>query len=243
MLMTDREVKAKKLISLGTPANFGATSYDLAVSSIIDSKGTDHGVEGYCIKPQEIVWVVSKERIALPSTITAHAMIRTSLCNKGLLALNIGIVDPGWDGPIATSIVNFSNAPYLLLPREKFLRLSFMRHRVPDNVKPIQVGSHQYMLERRKLATETFGSTFLNIDQVSEEVRSRLLSKVTERLVIWGTMAAVIFAFLAVFIAVCTYVFPVKLVASSQEIEMLQSRISQLERLIPDVEKPRAGAN
>ena len=118
-----------------------------------------------------------------------------------------------------------------------------MRHRSPDDVKPMKVGSHQYMLERRKLATETFGSTFLNIDQVSEEVRSRLLSKVTERLVIWGTMAAVIFAFLAVFIAVCTYVFPVKLVASSQEIEMLQSRISQLEQLTQRVDKPPAGAN
>ena len=61
--------------------------------------------------PQGIVQVVSSERVKVPSTITGLATVKTSLCNEGLLALNIGIIDPGYEGAISSFLLNFSSVP------------------------------------------------------------------------------------------------------------------------------------
>ncbi|MDP9837691.1 deoxycytidine triphosphate deaminase [Neorhizobium huautlense] len=208
MMLTDREIREARLVSFDNDGRYSATSYDLSVDTIIDSTGITYRGEGYSVKPQEIVWVISRERIELPANITAHAVIKTSLCNSGLLALNIGIVDPGWQGPLATAIINFSSSTYYLKPKESFLRLSFFRHETPSKHKAYIIDANNYLEDKKKAAIETFGSTFLDIDGLAKKVSSNLIGGAKEKIFFWSAAAAILLGFLSVFIAVSTYLMP-----------------------------------
>lgn len=210
MLMTDTEIKSAGLVKYGTDGRFNATSYDLGIGEIIDPTGCRHSEGGYAIKPQEIVWLVSRENVTLPANITAHANIRTSLCNKGLLALNFGIVDPGWSGPLATAIVNFSKREYFLQIEEKFLRLSFFCHNAPGReIKPNVVDRRKYINERIGIAKTDFGTTFLNVNELSEKVAERILNKKKEHWIVYGAAISIFFGIFVIFISIATYVMPV----------------------------------
>lgn len=207
MMLTDKEIRDARVVKLDHDSHYGATSYDLSIETIIDSEGRTSR-EGYTVKPQEIVWVISRERIELPFDITAHAVIKTGLCNKGLLALNIGIVDPGWHGPLATAIINFSSAEYYIKPKESFLRLTFYKHSMPDKRVPSYNDEVDYLESKKKVAIETFGSTFLDITRLSREVSGNLIGGMKEKIIFWSAVAAIVLGFGSVFVAVSTYLLP-----------------------------------
>ncbi|GAA2857660.1 deoxycytidine triphosphate deaminase [Aminobacter niigataensis] len=232
MLLTDNEIRQAGVVRSGRDEHYGSTSYDLSIRSIIDSEGKLFVSEGYTVKPQEIVWVTSKERIVLNSDITAHAVIRTSLCNSGLLALNIGIVDPGWNGQLATAIINFSKSEYYLRPGEKFLRLSFYKHSTPTKVNNINKTELEYIQERKKLAIETFGSTFLNVEDLTRRVRESFIGSWKEKTILWGAMGAIIFGFLSIFVAIAAYIIPWNGALYQSNFEDLQERVGILEGMI-----------
>ncbi|MBY5399916.1 hypothetical protein HFN01_34575 [Rhizobium leguminosarum] len=229
MMLTDSEIRKAGVVRLDHDSHYGSTSYDLSIQTIIDSEGKTFRGEGYTVKPQEIVWVISRERIELPSDITAHAVIKTGLCNSGLLALNIGIVDPGWHGPLATAIINFSSASYYLKPRESFLRLTFYKHNIPDKKREVHVDEDDYLEARKKVAIETFGSTFLDIKGLAREVSGNLIGGWKEKIVFWGAVIAIVLGFLSVFLAVSTYLLPWSGVPYQSHFDDLDKRVTALE--------------
>ncbi|WJI47206.1 hypothetical protein NL532_11540 [Mesorhizobium sp. C120A] len=206
MLLTDSEIRAAQLVKYGSDARYNATSYDLGIGEIIDASGQRHSEVGYAVKPQEIVWLISRENIKLPTDITAHASIRTGLCNNGLLALNIGIVDPTWDGPLSTAVVNFSKSEYFLKIEEKFLRLSFLKHNEPELARVSSPSSRkEYIAERIGLAKTKFGTTFLNVDELSGNVARRIVEKRKESIFLYGAVASMIIGLIVIVISVATY--------------------------------------
>src|SRR6267143_781828 len=86
-------------------SSFRAASYDVRVGKFIAPRGAT--VESYALPAQGIIDVISCERVCIPHDLAGFAMVKTSLCNEGILALNIGVLDPGWDGPISSFLVNF----------------------------------------------------------------------------------------------------------------------------------------
>lgn len=82
------------------------STYDATVGTII-KRGKDQG-STYILEPRGVVWVVSQEEFHMPNNVTALATVRTMWAHKGVFALNVGVVDPGWNGPVATALVNFS---------------------------------------------------------------------------------------------------------------------------------------
>ncbi|WP_407865459.1 dCTP deaminase domain-containing protein [Phyllobacterium phragmitis] len=207
--MTDGEIRRAGLVKYASDSRYNATSYDLGIGEIIDSEGRRYSEVGYLIKPQEIVWLVSRENVVLPEDITAHANIRTSLCNSGLLALNFGIVDPGWNGPLATAIVNFSKMGYFVKIEEKFLRLSFFQHNIPSKTNPISIDRKTYINDRVAIASRDFGATFLNVDKLSEEVAERIIKKKKEDMILYGAVLSISFGLAVIFISIATYVMPI----------------------------------
>lgn len=229
MMLTDNEIRKAGLVRLDHDAQYGSTSYDLTVLTIIDSTGKTYQGEGYPVKPQEIVWVISRERLELPFDVTAHAVIKTGLCNSGLLALNIGIVDPGWHGPIATAIINFSSSNYYLKPKESFLRMSFFRHEMPTKQKRIDMDASSYLEDKKKGAIEKFGATFLDIDGLARQVSSNLIGGMKEKIVFWSAVAAIVIGFLSVFVAVSTYLLPWSGMPYQSHFDDLEKRVRDLE--------------
>ena len=84
--------------------------------------------EIYILKPKQAVLVLSKETFALPSTVTGIANLRTTLTKSGLLALNVGIIDPFFNGPISTSLINFSAREVPIEIGMSFFRVVFFEH-------------------------------------------------------------------------------------------------------------------
>jgi deoxycytidine triphosphate deaminase len=61
----------------------------------------------YFLEPREMVWVLSKEEFRMPANVTGLATLRTTFTKQGILALNVGIIDPLFEGPISTALITF----------------------------------------------------------------------------------------------------------------------------------------
>lgn len=166
------------LIRKGKHENLKHSTYDLTIGEIIPigqgavqkrrKKDID---QRYFVEPREMVWVVSKEEFCLPGCITGVATLRTTFTKLGLLALNVGIVDPFYTGPISTALINFSDRPREIGVGDKFFRVIFMEH---DDTSNYRSFSHsmpydQYVLQTENAAALDFASSFLNIPDFDDK--------------------------------------------------------------------------
>jgi deoxycytidine triphosphate deaminase len=166
-MLRDEQIRAENLIRLASDENYRLTSYDLGIGKIIKPGGDI--VDEYKIPPQGIVEVIAEERLALPKNISGLAIVKTGLSNKGLLALNIGIIDPGYNGPISSFLVNFSKDPILITKGEIFIRTQFFYNGSEDKSLGEEVKIESYMKEKRARVVSHFSETFLNVDEVLDK--------------------------------------------------------------------------
>lgn len=228
-MLTKEDIILRKIIKDSADDRYNYTSYDLTIDSFIDSDGKISDQSGYELKPQEIIWVVSTEFIRMPFDVTGHVFIVTNLCNNGLLALNTGIVDPGWHGPISTAIINFSNQTYYLRRGEGFLRLSFHEHARLSDIQVSLNYKTDYIEEKKKLAIEKFGRKFLSIEDITKEVSQKVVGGFKEKIAFWIIIFTFAFGFLSVFVSVISYAVPSIFGVGGGQYEKLERRIQDLE--------------
>ena|ERR1700733_12976032 len=129
MMLNRDQIVARGLISQQcADGSLRDAGYDLRIASLIgktDDGRSEKKVDEHYLKPQGVALVVSKEVVRLPPDVCAHASVKTSLCREGVPAINIGIIDPGWEGPISSVLLNFGKESYRLKNDEPFLRLTF----------------------------------------------------------------------------------------------------------------------
>jgi deoxycytidine triphosphate deaminase len=201
MMLNAAEIYSRGLISSGFDAKYlRDASYDVRIRSLIhkDSVGTlGQSEEEVPIEPQGIVAVVSRETITLPNDVCAYASIRTSLSRIGLLAINVGIVDPGWSGPVSSLVMNFGQNTQWLKTSDVFLRLTF--HQIDDlGQKPTPaVDPAKYDAELRSTFNRHMGPTFMNVvermtKQLNDGIRSSILKNVPLAAIVVTLMALVI---------------------------------------------------
>jgi deoxycytidine triphosphate deaminase len=166
-MLSRTEIKIRKLVNSAVPDSFQPSSYDLRIDCVIDSQGEIH-YDKYILKPQEVAWVISKETVTLPDSVTATAHIKTGLCNDGILALNTGIVDPAWDGPLSTPLLNFGKTSHVLRSGDQFLRLVFYGH-AAETAKPVIVTRPKYVADKQDKAVRFFGEKFLDANAILKE--------------------------------------------------------------------------
>ncbi len=106
LIVGDRILK-DSLIENGKPENLKNSSNNLTIGKIVPigkeayKKQRKSGLpEKYFIEPREVVLVLSEESFELPRNVTGLVTLRTSLTKVGLHALDVGIVDPHYSGPI-----------------------------------------------------------------------------------------------------------------------------------------------
>ena len=125
MILGKKRIKELNLISKGAiDAKYQEASYDLTVGAIVCPDG-ETGREQFPLKPQGIVKVISLEEITLPPNVMAYVHVKTALCNEGVLALNIGIVDPRWSGPLQSALLNFGKVTHRIHKGDVFGRITF----------------------------------------------------------------------------------------------------------------------
>jgi deoxycytidine triphosphate deaminase len=133
-MIVGNDILARGLIIGGSTQNLKNSTYDLTVGEIIPI-GKDavrarrkEPPTTYYLEPREMVWVLSKEEFDLPKDVTGLATLRTTFTKQGILALNVGIIDSFFRGPISTALINFSDRPRRIDVGDRFFRVAFLEH-------------------------------------------------------------------------------------------------------------------
>lgn len=224
MVLTSSQITSKGIVSGAIPVGQRATTYDATVGSIILC-GVEIDDQSFMLPPRGIVWVVSAEAFSLPSTVTGLATLKTQWTHQGVLALNVGVVDPGWEGPLSAAVVNFSNSDFVIKKGDPFFRILFHSHRAAGTA--FKVDRPQY-LKQVKDQSRAFSKTFLSMDSLTKEVADEVL-----RLPKWAyylSLLGMIIAVAAVFAPIALTLWmdfrgdPVRLAVVEKKLEELEAK-------------------
>lgn len=242
-ILTGQTIRARGIIQRGSDASYRYASYDLRVGELIQPDGSV--VLDYVLPPRGIIEVISRERVCVPDDLVGTAMVKTSLCNDGVLALGIGIIDPGWDGPISSYLINFGKSPRHLGTGDVFLRVTFQRLDGPlPEVKRVSKTDVEIRDLRRKATVGGIGASFLNLaeelDKLSrEQENKRWLTALTYVSIM--ALILTIFAFLMTWFSSGLAGKPQtsSMVLSqplASEIELLRTENADLQKRLIDIE-------
>ena len=167
-----------QLVTGATRENLKHGTLDLTIGSIVpigkevEAKKKQIIEEGSCfLEPREMVWVLSKEEFNMPPNVTGLATLKTAFTKDGILALNVGIIDPMFRGPISTALINFSDRPRQIKIGSKFFRLIFLEH---DDVTDFHIDDESidyrdYVRELKEKSYADFAPSFLNIPSFDDK--------------------------------------------------------------------------
>lgn len=167
MILNYEQIKNLGLLQNFDDKNFENASYDLCIDKIITVNGTEE--QKLALKPNSMAVAISKESVKLPTNIVGHAYVRTRLSQKGIMANNIGVIDPGYEGPLSSVLVNFGEKKYLLEEGAVFLRLTFSEIEQPQNNIALKYGPFkrkEYKVNQRSKAMRYLGNAFINIEEI-----------------------------------------------------------------------------
>ncbi|MBR1226890.1 hypothetical protein JQ600_18335 [Bradyrhizobium sp. AUGA SZCCT0176] len=203
-LIAGNSLDPKKFFKSGQPAVQGS-SFDLTIGSIFDHEGKK--VDGpFTIKPGHMVQVVSSEVFSLSDRVTGHATYKTTLTKKGIWALTVGIVDPGWEGPIATTLLNFSRVDHAIAEGDAFLRVSLFEHEpVPAERMRKSPALDAYLKDIQKTAASSFPNTFLDTEKIAEAAGGKVLTRIRTEALGWVASIAVLFTLMQFVVNVGSY--------------------------------------
>jgi len=175
LLLTQKELKSLDFISCADespPEGWRGATYDTRIGEIITREGV-HDSNTYTLKPRGIVWLLSAEDYKIPQDVTGITTLRTGWTKKGLLTLTAGIVDPGYEGPLSTAVINFSGKEVNICRGEVFFRTAFMFHQKVET-EGMKITRDKYRENLIKDST-SFSESFLTIDTLAPEMAPKIL--------------------------------------------------------------------
>ncbi len=211
---------AKEHALLGTDwdeDNFEPSSYDLRIGTIFKN-GTiyskDHTFETFIVlEPSEIVTILTLEEVKIPHDCSGTVFAKNSRSSSGLLILNPGHVDPGFNGPLTICAINLSKEKKYLKFKQKLFTLivSELNTEVPQehqfvNKKEVPRKDLEFLYldqKFKKFSNSIFDLILSNeSNQLIEKVHEQLQKKRADALVknywaIWGIIITVVIGIFA----------------------------------------------
>lgn len=177
-MIVGEDIITRGLVTGGGPQNLKNSTFDLTVGEIIPigkkairARRKDPQISPYFLEPREMVWVLSKEEFNMQPGVTGFATLRTTFTKQGILALNVGIIDPLFKGPVSTALINFSDRPREIRLGDKFFRIAFFTHddvtafhRNDENVERVD-----YLRQLENVSYADFSPSFMNIPAFDDE--------------------------------------------------------------------------
>ncbi|MGF9562952.1 hypothetical protein AAIH70_05530 [Neorhizobium sp. BT27B] len=237
-LIAGQALDPKKFFSSGEGVVHGS-SIDLTIGEIIDGKGK-MASDPFVLGPGEIVQVVSAEVFNLPGHVTGHVTYKTTLTHQGIWALTVGIVDPGWTGPLTTTLLNFGKVCYPIHRGDEFLRVSFFDHAPvhEEHMRPAPP-LREYVKKQQKAAASLFPKTFLDRDDIAAKATRKVMNRLRTEGLAWVALIAIVLAVAQYVADFGSYSFP-----PGQSVEEVRSEMENLRREIATlkerVDAPRA---
>jgi deoxycytidine triphosphate deaminase len=222
-VLTKNEIQSAGIVHHSVALGARPSTYDATVGTIIYD-GKIFTSATFILEPRGVVWVISTEEIETKGNHTALATLKTSWAHQGVFALNVGVVDPGWHGPIATALVNFSNEPFKLKKGMPFLRLVLFQHTDTGGITNRQ-DMDTYIAEIRK-KSKGFSKSFLNMHTLVKEVESEVFK--LPKWAFYGVWGALLVAVASIFAPIAYTVF-----SSNQD---QQVKLAQLLQRVDDLE-------
>ncbi|MHA4941893.1 hypothetical protein ACX26Y_11000 [Escherichia coli] len=198
------QISAQKAIEYGfvcdrnnnriTTDHSNKSSVDLSIREILfkDEKNQVRSLGRTLLKPQDSAFVISEEILHVPEGFIAYVFLKNRLSQKGFLALNTGIIDSGYNGPISTLLINFSAVEEYLPITDSEQDKSFFRvvfHEIENNpnYQPIPPAPGSYDVADKYNTYRTyrvsditkFPKTFLEPVILKEQISKELTEKLS----------------------------------------------------------------
>lgn len=234
MVLGEQSIRSKEIIRGSRPGNFRSGSYDLVVRDVITPNG--EVANEFVLPPQGVVKVISAETVNLPADVIGYVLVKTKLCNEGVLALNIGIVDPGFCGPLQSTLINFGKSNVRIEAGDVFSRISFHSLDAPQNIASAAHLTHARVRKSvREDADKYLASTFLDIEKTSGKAAEKAFGDFKASMFKWVPVVA--FSVAAATFAlnfgnmwvINSYFKPQDIAKSEVLTEKLDERLKQLE--------------
>lgn len=224
MILNNDEIKTARIVQDAVEKHRRPTTYDASIGEfILDGECLEPDV--FSLPPRGIVWVVSRETFKFGPEHTGLATLKTTLTHLGILALNVGVIDPEWDGPLSTALVNFSGAVVRLKRGDPFFRVLVMSHHTPTVREPRTEERMKYtgdVVSRSRRFADTFLDMRSLVDDVAREVF--MLPKLGVAI----GVSALLLAVAAITIPMGYYIYADQSKATAKTLE-LERRLDQLE--------------
>lgn len=220
MILTQTEIKRRGIVVGATEAGWQPSTYDATVGSIVTKNGRVHD-KIFPLPPRGIAWVLSRETFCIPKNVTGLATLKTTWTKQGVLTLTLGIVNPGWTGPLATAVINFGRSPFTICEGDPFFRILFHEHNYVDVEET--GSSHPEYFKDLIRQTRNFSDTFLTIDTLAPEVAKSMFSM--PRLAIYLGISALIVSILSFFAPAAQSLME----GRGERLRSLEERVSEIE--------------
>ena len=113
------------------------------------------------------------------------------------MANNIGVIDPGYEGPLSSVLVNYGKNAFRLNENDIFLRLTFSKFDEPKKNIDIQYGpfgKKEYQVNKRTSAIEYLGNAFIDIEDIIKHKVTSSLTKMITNFGLWAVAFGLLFA-------------------------------------------------
>jgi deoxycytidine triphosphate deaminase len=222
----------------------GKSSFDISVREVAHWDGENIKFSAdYILRPQETVYLISEQRINVKPGYVAYVFLKNRLSQKGILALNTGIIDGGFNGPISTLITNLSknNVP---LSEIDFFRVVF--HKIDMINEEDKVISTSYTYDNyKKIVLENMlklPQHFLDREGLKKTIDNELSSKALNIGRVDLGIVLAIFGLVFVFLPPLAEIMGDKLLGSEKEsraqIKLLKERLDILDSKVTSINLP-----
>jgi deoxycytidine triphosphate deaminase len=128
----------------------------------------------WSVKPSETLVIMTRESVNMPKNLYASYCQLNSLAQKGLMLINVSIVEPGYHGHLSCFVVNFSRQVVHLYPDAEVAKICFHRlSHAPTALKAHVIEENAY---ERSLssAAELYPVSFMDIGGLEERISERV---------------------------------------------------------------------
>lgn len=226
MILNAEQIVSKNIVHPVSNEGQRTTTYDATVGEII-YRGKCKKGSSFTLASRGVVWVVSQEVFSMPDNVTGVAALRTTWAHNGVFALNVGVIDPGWKGPLATAIVNFGRDDFVIEKGQPFFRIIFFEHD-KSTLHPANstVKERQNYINEICQRSNSFSKTFLNMSSLVKEVSNDVFG--LPRWIQYLTRIGLIIAFLAILVPIAFSVW-VDHNKTLVDVGLLEKRVTEIE--------------
>lgn len=192
--------------------NLQGASYDLRIGTIYKKeeiisveRNNDKVIK---INPSEIITMLTLEKVNIPLNLCATVFPINRMSSRGLLILNPGHIDPGYNGYITICAINFSRESIYISLKEKIFTIIF--YQLDGNAKPfvglfpldnrLDIELEMFKNRASKLSPSIFDLITIKdyAPYLKEQISTVLNSRLSNRLIYWASTATIIALLVAI---------------------------------------------